>query len=152
MSEYKPLQIPVGLTKISSMSRAWRLTFDTQEEIAPEKIAYFMERMNQILHIDDKNLQVVVQPAVITQVLQEEVAKQGLYYPPDPSSRGSCFIGGNLAENAGGPRAVKYGVTKDFVLNLEVVLPDGHIIRTGANTLKNSTGYNLTQLMIGSLS
>lgn len=109
-----------------------------------------MERMNQILHIDDKNLQVVVQPAVITQVLQEEVAKQGLYYPPDPSSRGSCFIGGNLAENAGGPRAVKYGVTKDFVLNLEVVLPDGHIIRTGANTLKNSTGYNLTQLMIGS--
>ena len=78
------------------------------------------------------------------------MAKQGLYYPPDPSSRGSCFIGGNLAENAGGPHAVKYGVTKDFVLNLEVVLPNGDVIQTGANTLKNSTGYNLTQLMVGS--
>jgi glycolate oxidase len=83
-------------------------------------------------------------------VLQETVAAKGLYYPPDPSSRGSCFIGGNLAENAGGPRAVKYGVTKDFVLNLEVVLANGDIIYTGANTLKNSTGYNLTQLMVGS--
>jgi glycolate oxidase len=87
---------------------------------------------------------------VITQVLQEAVAAKGLYYPPDPSSRGSCFIGGNLAENAGGPRAVKYGVTKDFVLNLEVVMANGDIIHTGANTLKNSTGYNLTQLMVGS--
>lgn len=109
-----------------------------------------MERFDKILFVDEKNLQVTVEPGVITQVLQEEVAKQGLYYPPDPSSRGSCFIGGNLAENAGGPRAVKYGVTKDFVLNLEVVLPSGEIIWTGANTLKNSTGYNLTQLMIGS--
>lgn len=109
-----------------------------------------MERFNRILCIDEKNLQVHVEPGVITQVLQEEVEKVGLYYPPDPSSRGSCFIGGNLAENAGGPHAVKYGVTKDFVLNLEVVLPDGEVIRTGANTLKNSTGYNLTQLMVGS--
>lgn len=109
-----------------------------------------MERFNKIVFIDEKNLQVTVEPGVITQVLQEEVAKLGLYYPPDPSSRGSCFIGGNLAENAGGPRAVKYGVTKDFVLNLEVVLPNGEIIWTGANTLKNSTGYNLTQLMVGS--
>lgn len=73
-----------------------------------------------------------------------------MYYAPDPASRGSCFIGGNIAENSGGPRAVKYGVTKDFVLNLEVVLPNGEIIKTGADTLKNSTGYNLTQLMIGS--
>lgn len=109
-----------------------------------------MEKMNRILFIDEKNLQVHVEPGVITQVLQEEVAKKGLYYAPDPSSRGSCFIGGNLAENAGGPHAVKYGVTKDFVLNLEVVLANGEIIETGANTLKNSTGYNLTQLMIGS--
>ncbi|MEZ4798420.1 MAG: FAD-linked oxidase C-terminal domain-containing protein [Flavobacteriales bacterium] len=109
-----------------------------------------MERMNKILLIDEKNLQVHVEPGVITQVLQEEVAKKGLYYAPDPSSRGSCFIGGNLAENAGGPHAVKYGVTKDFVLNLEVVLANGEIIETGANTLKNSTGYNLTQLMVGS--
>jgi glycolate oxidase len=73
-----------------------------------------------------------------------------LFYPPDPSSQGSCSIGGNVSENAGGARAVKYGVTKDYVLNLEVVLPTGEIIWTGANTLKNSTGYNLTQLMVGS--
>ena len=109
-----------------------------------------MEKMNRIVEIDELNLQVTVEPAVITQVLQETVAAKGLYYPPDPSSRGSCFIGGNLAENAGGPRAVKYGVTKDFVLNLEVVLANGDVIKTGANTLKNSTGYNLTQLMVGS--
>jgi glycolate oxidase len=109
-----------------------------------------MEKMNSIVEIDELNLQVTVEPAVITQVLQETVAAKGLYYPPDPSSRGSCFIGGNLAENAGGPRAVKYGVTKDFVLNLEVVLANGDVIKTGANTLKNSTGYNLTQLMVGS--
>ena len=73
-----------------------------------------------------------------------------MFYPVDPSSMGSCFIGGNIAENSGGARAVKYGVTKDYVLNLEVVLPNGEIIWTGANTLKNSTGYNLTQLMVGS--
>jgi glycolate oxidase len=109
-----------------------------------------MELFNKIVEIDEMNLQVTVESGVITQVLQEEVAKVGLYYPPDPSSRGSCFIGGNLAENSGGPRAVKYGVTKDFVLSLEVVLPNGEIIHTGARTLKNSTGYNLTQLMIGS--
>jgi glycolate oxidase len=78
------------------------------------------------------------------------VKEKGLFYPPDPSSRGSCFIGGNIAENSGGPKAVKYGVVKDYVLNLEVVLPTGEIIWTGANVLKNSTGYNLTQLMVGS--
>ena len=108
------------------------------------------ERLNKILNIDEQNLQVVVEPAVITQVLREAVAEKGLFYPPDPSSQGSCWIGGNVAENAGGARAVKYGVTKDYVLNLEVVLPSGEIIWTGANTLKNSTGYNLTQLMVGS--
>lgn len=113
-------------------------------------IALSTERLNRILHIDEKNLQVMVEPAVINQVLQEAVLEKGLFYPPDPSSRGSCFIGGNIAENSGGARAVKYGVTKDYVLNLEVVLPDGSIIWTGANTLKNATGYNLTQLMIGS--
>jgi glycolate oxidase len=109
-----------------------------------------LDRMDQIIEIDEKNLQVIVQPGVITQVLQEAVAAKGLYYPPDPSSRGSCTIGGNLAENAGGPRAVKYGVTRDYALDLEVVLPDGAIIRTGARTLKNSTGYDLTRLMVGS--
>ena len=109
-----------------------------------------MERFNSILDIDERNLQATIEPGVITQVFQEAVQQKGLFYPPDPASKGSCFIGGNLAENSGGPKAVKYGVTNDYVLNLEVVLPTGEIIWTGANTLKNSTGYNLTQLMIGS--
>jgi glycolate oxidase len=78
------------------------------------------------------------------------VKEKGLFYPPDPSSKGSCFIGGNIAENSGGPKAVKYGVVKDYVLNLEVVLPNGEIMWTGANVLKNATGYNLTQLIVGS--
>ncbi len=108
------------------------------------------ERLNSILNIDERNLQVIVEPGVITEVLQNAVKEKGLFYPPDPSSRGSCFIGGNIAENSGGPKAVKYGVVKDYVLNLEVVLPTGEIIWTGANVLKNSTGYNLTQLMVGS--
>jgi glycolate oxidase len=115
-----------------------------------EGIGLSMERLNKILEIDEQNLQVIVEPAVITQVLREAVAEKGLFYPVDPSSMGSCWIGGNIAENSGGARAVKYGVTKDYVLNLEVVLPNGEIIWTGANTLKNSTGYNLTQLMVGS--
>ncbi len=109
-----------------------------------------MERMNSILEIDERNLQVITEPGVITEVLQNAVKEKGLFYPPDPSSRGSCFIGGNIAENSGGPKAVKYGVVKDYVLNLEVVLPNGDIIWTGANVLKNSTGYNLTQLVVGS--
>ena len=107
-------------------------------------------RMNAQPTVDAQNMQVHVQPGVITQVLQECVEEHGLFYPPDPSSRGSSFIGGNLAESSGGPRAVKYGVTKDYVLNLEVVLADGRIMETGANVLKNATGYNLTQLMVGS--
>lgn len=107
-------------------------------------------RLNRILNLDAQNFQVMVEPGVITQVLQEYVQEHGLFYPPDPASRGSCFIGGNVAENSGGPKAVKYGVVKDYVLNLEVVLPDGEIIWTGANVLKNATGYNLTQLIVGS--
>ncbi len=113
-------------------------------------IGLSLERLNKIIEIDENNLQVTTEPAVITQVLREAVAQKDLFYPVDPSSMGSCWIGGNVAENAGGARAVKYGVTKDYVLNLEVVLPTGAIIWTGANTLKNSTGYNLTQLMVGS--
>ncbi len=109
-----------------------------------------MERFNSILQIDEHNLQVTVEPGVITEVLQNAVKEKGLFYPPDPSSRGSCFIGGNISANSGGPKAVKYGVVKDYVLNLQVVLPTGEIIWTGANVLKNSTGYNLTQLIVGS--
>lgn len=108
------------------------------------------ERMNTILEIDERNLQVTTEPGVITEVLQNAVKEKKLFYPPDPSSRGSCFIGGNIAENSGGPKAVKYGVVKDYVLNLELVLPSGEIIWTGSNVLKNSTGYNLTQLIVGS--
>lgn len=108
------------------------------------------EKLNKIIEIDERNLQVTTEPGVITEVLQNTVKEKGLFYPPDPASRGSCFIGGNISENSGGPKAVKYGVVKDYVLNLEVVLPTGEIIWTGANVLKNSTGYNLTQLIVGS--
>lgn len=113
-------------------------------------IALSMERFNKILKIDEKNHQVTTEPGVITEVLQNAVKEKGLFYPPDPASKGSCFIGGNISENSGGPKAVKYGETKDYVLNLEIVLPNGEIIWTGANVLKNSTGYNLTQLIVGS--
>lgn len=113
-------------------------------------IALSMERFNKILKIDEKNHQVTTEPGVITEVLQNTVKEKGLFYPPDPASKGSCFIGGNVSENSGGPKAVKYGVTKDYVLNLEVVLPNGEVIWTGANVIKNATGYNLTQLITGS--
>lgn len=108
------------------------------------------DRMNAILDIDEQNLQVTTEPGVITEVLQLAVKEKGLFYPPDPSSKGSCFIGGNIAENSGGPKAVKYGVVRDYVLNLEVVLPTGEVIWTGSNVLKNSTGYSLTHLLVGS--
>jgi len=109
-----------------------------------------MKRFNKIINVDTKNFQVTTEPGVITQELQEHVKGHGLFYPPDPASKGSCFIGGNVSENSGGPKAVKYGVVKDYVLNLEIVLPDGSVIWTGANVLKNATGYNLTQLVVGS--
>ena len=109
-----------------------------------------MERFNQIIQIDERNLQATVEPGVINEAFQNAVKELGLFYPPDPASKGSCFLGGNVAESSGGPKCVKYGTTKDYILNLEVVLPTGEIIETGANTLKNSTGYNLTQLMVGS--
>jgi glycolate oxidase len=113
-------------------------------------ICISMERFKKIIEIDEENFQAVVEPGVITQIFQEECEKHRLFYPPDPASRGSCFLGGNLAECSGGPKAVKYGVTKDYVLGLEFVTAAGEIINTGARVLKNSTGYNLTQLIIGS--
>lgn len=108
------------------------------------------ERLNEIIEIDERNLQATVEPGVINQVFHDACKEKGLFYPPDPSSWGSSFLGGNLALNAGGPKAVKYGVTSSYVLNLEVVTPTGEIFWTGANVLKNSTGYNLTQLFVGS--
>jgi glycolate oxidase len=113
-------------------------------------VALSMKRFDKILDIDLKNFQVTVEPAVVTEQLQNEVITHNLFYPPDPAGRGLSSIGGNIATNAGGPKCVKYGVTRDYVLNLEIVLPNGEIMWTGANVLKNSTGYNLTQLIVGS--
>ena len=109
-----------------------------------------MESFNNILQIDERNLQATVEPGVITETFIDAVAEKGLLYPVDPASKGSCFIGGNVANCSGGPRVVKYGTIREYVLNLEVVLPSGEVIWTGANTLKYASGYNLTQLMIGS--
>lgn len=107
-------------------------------------------RLNRILEMDAENLIAIVEPGVVTGDLQKEVEKRGLFYPPDPASQLYCTIGGNVAECAGGPRAVKYGVTKDYVLGLEVVLPTGEIIHTGVRTMKGVVGYDLTRLLIGS--
>jgi len=108
------------------------------------------ERMNRILEIDERNRMAIVEPGVITGDLQREVEARGLFYPPDPASQQFCTLGGNIAECAGGLRAVKYGVTRDYVLGLEVVLPTGEIIETGSRTLKSVAGYDLTRLIIGS--
>ena len=109
-----------------------------------------MEKFNKIIEIDERNLQATLEPGVITGEFMNAAAAKGLLYPIDPSSKGSCFIGGNIAHGSGGPRVVKYGTIREYILNLEIVLPNGEIIWTGANTLKDASGYNLTQLMIGS--
>jgi glycolate oxidase len=109
-----------------------------------------MERFDRILEIDEVNLLVVTQPHVITGALQDAVEARGLFYPPDPASLKQSSIGGNVAESAGGPRAVKYGTTRRYVLALEAVLPTGEIIRTGSKAVKNVVGYDLTQLLVGS--
>jgi glycolate dehydrogenase FAD-linked subunit len=106
--------------------------------------------MNRILELDALNMVAVVQPGVVTAQLQSEVERVGLFYPPDPQSLRQCTIGGNVATTAGGPRCLKYGTTRDYVLGLQVVLADGRIIRTGGKMIKVQTGYNLTQLFIGS--
>ncbi len=108
------------------------------------------ERMNRILEIDRDNLMVITEPGIITGQLQATVEAEGLFYPPDPASLESCSIGGTVAEGAGGSRAVRYGTTKDYVSGLEMVLPNGEMIRTGGKVVKDVTGYNLTQLIIGS--
>lgn len=113
-------------------------------------VALSMAHFDKIIDIDERNFQVTVEPGVITEHLQNVLKEKNLFYPPDPAGRGWSSIGGNVATNAGGPRCVKYGVTRDYVLNLEIVLPNGEILWTGANTLKFSTGYNLTHLFIGS--
>lgn len=160
-----PPEVVVKPTTAEEVSRVFKIANEHKIPVTPRGggtglsggalavhggICLSMARFNKIIEIDEKNFQAIVQPGVITQVFQEEVEKLGLFYPPDPASRGSCHLGGNLAECSGGPRAVKYGVTKDYVLGLEAVLPTGEIINTGGRVLKNVTGYNLTQLIVGS--
>ncbi len=113
-------------------------------------IALSTERMNQILEINPADFVAVVQPAVNTAAFQAAVEKLGRYYPPDPASRADNSLGGNIATNAGGPRCLKYGVTRDYVLGLEVVLADGTIVRLGGRTHKNKTGFDLHRLFVGS--
>ncbi|PKL52038.1 MAG: glycolate oxidase subunit GlcD [Nitrospira bacterium HGW-Nitrospira-1] len=109
-----------------------------------------MEKMNRIIEIDKENLTVLVEPGVLNGKLQRELERHKLFYPPDPASMNFCTIGGNVAENAGGARAIKYGVTKDYVMGLEAVLPDGRLIKTGVKTAKGVVGYDLTGLLVGS--
>src|SRR5882762_6762314 len=113
-------------------------------------IALSLKRMNRIKEIHADDFVAVVQPGVITQHLQEAVEKRGLFYPPDPASRADCTLGGNIATNAGGPRCLKYGVTRDYVLGLKVVLADGSFVRLGGRTHKNKTGFDLHRLFVGS--
>lgn len=160
-----PPEVVVFPTSADAVSRVMRIAWESDIAVTPRAggtglsggalplhggIVLSIERLDRILEIDTLNLMAVVEPGAITQVFQEAVEKVGLYYPPDPASRGSSRLGGNLAESAGGPHAVKYGVTKDYVTGVEAVLPDGSIVHHGGKLLKNATGYNLTQLIIGS--
>lgn len=113
-------------------------------------IVLCLSRMTKIVEIDRENLVAVVEPGVVNAELQSALLPFGLFYPPDPASMSACTLGGNVAENSGGPRCLKYGVTKDYVLGLEVVLPTGEVIHTGGSVMKNCTGYDLTRLFVGS--
>jgi glycolate oxidase len=113
-------------------------------------IVLSFEKMKKILEIDSENLTVLCEPGIINGKLQNEIERTGLFYPPDPASMDFCTIGGNIAENAGGPRALKYGVTRDYVMEIEAVLPNGDIITTGVKTAKGVVGYDVTRLLVGS--
>jgi glycolate oxidase len=113
-------------------------------------IVLSLNQLKKIKEIHPTDFVAVVEPGVLTETLQEAAEKKGLYYPPDPASRADCSIGGNIATNAGGPRCLKYGVTRDYVLGLEVVLADGAIVRLGGRTHKNKTGFELARLFVGS--
>ena len=155
----------VRVTSAEQISRILRLAQREKVPVIPRGAGYGLsggsvathggivlstEKMNRVLEIDQENLMVVVEPGVITGDIHRAVEEKGLFYPPDPASLDSCTIGGNIAENAGGPRAVKYGVTRHFVCGLEAVLPSGQIITCGGKLVKNVTGYDLIQLLIGS--
>jgi glycolate oxidase len=158
-------EVVVRVTSTEQVSRIFELAQRARVPVTPRGAGYGLsggavptqggivlsvEKMNRILEIDAPNLMAVVEPGVITGDLHRAVEAEGLFYPPDPASLDSCTIGGNIAECAGGPRAVKYGVTKDYVCGLEVVLPSGEVISTGGKLVKNVTGYNLVQLLVGS--
>ena len=113
-------------------------------------VVMVMTRMNRVLSIDRENFTADVQPGVVTGDFHRIVEEQGFFYPPDPASSAFCTLGGNIGECAGGPRAVKYGVTRDYVLGFEAVLPSGEVIRTGVRTAKGVAGYDLTRLIVGS--
>lgn len=113
-------------------------------------VVIVLTRWDKILEIDTKNLTTTVQPGVITAKLQKEVEKIGLFYPPDPGSQNVCTIGGNVANNAGGLRGLKYGVTKNYVLGVEMILPNGELLKTGGKNMKDVAGYNLRDFIVGS--
>jgi glycolate oxidase len=113
-------------------------------------IVLSLEKMNKLVELDTNNLNVVVEPGIINGRLQRDIEHLGFFYPPDPASMNFCTIGGNAANNAGGPRALKYGVTRDYVMEIEAVLPDGNVITTGVRTTKGVVGYDLTRLLTGS--
>ncbi|MGD2145227.1 MAG: FAD-linked oxidase C-terminal domain-containing protein [Anaerolineae bacterium] len=158
-------EVVVRVRSAEQVSRILKLAQREQVPVTPRGAGYGLsggavpvcggivlstERMNRILEIDKDNLMITVEPGVITGDLHRAVEQEGLFYPPDPASLDSCTIGGNVAENAGGPRAVKYGVTRHFVCGLEAVLPSGDIITCGGKLVKNVTGYDLIQLLTGS--
>lgn len=160
-----PADVVVLPGTTDEVSRIARLCHETRTPLVPRGagtgytggavpshggVVLSLERFNRILEIDEGNLLVVVEPHVITGVLQEAVEAVGLFYPPDPASLKQSVIGGNVAENAGGPRAFKYGVTNKYVLGLEAVLPTGEVIETGGKVVKNVVGYDLTHLLAGS--
>ena len=158
-------EVVVHATTTDQVSRVVRLAHEHRIPILPRGagsgftggslpirggIVLVLTRMNRILEIDPDNLTATVEPGVVTATLQREVERLGLFYPPDPASREFSTLGGNIAECAGGPRCVKYGVTRDYVLGLEVVTASGEVIHTGGKTMKNVVGYDLTRLFVGS--
>ena len=158
-------EVVVRVTSTAQVSAVFRLAQRERVPVTPRGEGYglsggavavhggivlSLEKMNRILEIDKENLMITVEPGVITGDIHRAVEAEGLFYPPDPASMDSCSIGGNVAEGAGGPRAVKYGVTKDYVCGVEAVLPSGEVIRSGGKLVKNVTGYNLVQLLVGS--
>ena len=158
-------EIVVRPRSVEEVSRIMKIAFEQGIPVTPRGassgrtggsiplqggIALTLDRMTDILELDTKNMMVTCEAGVRTMDLYDHCAKQGLFYPPDPASWKYSLIGGNVAENAGGMRAVKYGVTSNYVMGLEIVLADGSILHTGGKSLKNVTGYNLTQLIVGS--